>query len=163
MGRVFPEQWERFRDRVPSTARDGNLASAYAQLLTNPDPAVHEPAAAAWCEWEDTHVGTAPGYQHDERYDDPRFRLCFARLVTHYWAHAGFLENGQLFRDAHRLTGIPVVMIHGRLDVSSPLDVPWELAKVLPQAELIVIGDEGHTGGEAMSAATVAATDRFAR
>jgi proline iminopeptidase len=162
MARVFPRQWEAFRDAVPAADRDGNLAAAYAKLLQNPDPRVHEPAAAAWCAWEDTHVGTYPGHQPDPRYDDPRFRLAFARLVTHYWANAAFLENGHIFRYAHRLEGIPVVMLHGQLDISGPVDIPWELAKVLPDATLIVIGDEGHAGGVTMYDEVVTATDRFA-
>ena len=114
MGRVFPEQWERFRDVVASSERDGNLAAAYARLLQDPDPAVHEPAAKAWCEWEDTHVATYAGHQPSPRYEDPRFRLCFARLVTHYWSNAAFLDDDQLFRDADRIADIPVLMVHGR-------------------------------------------------
>jgi proline iminopeptidase len=117
----------------------------------------------AWCAWEDTHVATVPGYVPDERYEDPRFRLCFARLVTHYWSNAGFLEDGALLRDAHRLAGIPVVMVHGQLDISGPLDIPWHLAKAIPGAELVVIGDEGHGGATSSYDAIVAATDRFAR
>jgi proline iminopeptidase len=163
MGRVFPEQWHAFRDAVPQEARDGDLAAAYARLLQDPDPAIHEPAAAAWCAWEDTHVATTPGYTPDPRYEDPRFRLCFARLVTHYWSNAAFLEEGALLRHADRLTGIPVVMVHGQLDISGPLDVPWALAKALPDAELTVIRDEGHGGGQSMMDVIVAATDRFAR
>jgi proline iminopeptidase len=163
MGRVFPEQWERFRDGVRTDDRDGDLAAAYARLLESPDPEVHERAATRWCEWEDTHVATYPGYEHETRYDDPRFRLCFARLVTHYWSSAGFLENGQLFRNAHRLAGIPILMVHGQLDISGPLDTAWELNKVLPDAELVVIGDEGHGGGDSMLGAIIAATDRLAR
>jgi proline iminopeptidase len=163
MGRVFPQQWERFRDAVPPDRRDGELSAAYARLLQDPDPAVHEPAAAAWCAWEDTHVATVPGYQPDPRYEDPRFRLCFARLVTHYWSNAAFLEDGALLRDAHRLAGIPIVMVNGQLDISGPLETAWALAKVLPDAELVVIGDEGHGGAGGTFDAVVAATDRFAR
>jgi proline iminopeptidase len=163
MGRVFPEQWHAFRDAVPPSERDGDLASAYARLLQNPDPAIHEPAAAAWCAWEDTHVATAPGYTPDPRYEDARFRLCFARLVTHYWSNRAFLDDGALLHHADRLAGIPVVMVHGQLDISGPLDVPWTLANVIPDAELVVIGDEGHGGGQTMTDAVIAATDRFAR
>jgi proline iminopeptidase len=163
MGRVFPEQWERFLDAVPQADRDGDLAAAYARLLQNPDPAIHEPAAAAWCAWEDTHVATVPGYRPDPRYEDPRFRLCFARLVTHYWSNAAFLEPGALLRDAHRLTGIPIVMVNGQLDISGPLDTAWSLARAIPTAELVVIGDEGHGGAQSTFDAIVAATDRFAR
>ncbi len=162
MGRVFPRQWEQFRDGVGPEDRDGNLAAAYARLLQNPDPAVHEPAALAWCEWEDTHVATYAGHQPSPRYDDPRFRLCFARLVTHYWSNAAFVEDDALFRNADRLGDIPVVMVHGQLDISGPLDIPWRLAKVLPNAELVVIDDEGHGGGKAMFDVIAAATDRFA-
>jgi proline iminopeptidase len=40
--------------------------------------------------------------------------LRFARLVTHYWRHAAFLEESQLLRDATKLNGIPGVLIHVR-------------------------------------------------
>ncbi|HVE18249.1 MAG TPA: alpha/beta fold hydrolase, partial [Ilumatobacteraceae bacterium] len=162
MGRVFPAQWERFRDVVAPSERDGNLAAAYARLLQDPDPAVHEPAARAWCDWEDTHIATYAGHQPSPRYEDPRFRLCFARLVTHYWSNAAFMDDDQLFRDADRIANIPILMVHGRLDISGPTAVPWRLSKVLPRSELVVIGDEGHNGGASMSDVIVARTDRLA-
>lgn len=163
MGRVFPEEWARFRDGVPPSDRDGNLAAAYARLLQDPDPSVHEPAAQRWCEWEDTHVATHPGYVRDDRYDDARFRLAFARLVTHYWSNAAFLDDGALVRDADRLAGIPAVLVHGRLDISGPPDVAWHLVQRWPAAELALVGDAGHgASNEAVEAAIVAATTRFA-
>jgi proline iminopeptidase len=132
-------------------------------LLQSRDPAIHEPAAAAWCAWEDTHVATVPGHTPDPRFEDARFRLCFARLVTHYWSNAGFLDDGALLRDANRLAGIPVVMVHGQLDISGPVDVPWTLAKAIPDAELVVISDEGHGGARSMFDAIIATLDRLAR
>lgn len=162
MGRVFPRQWEQFRDGVPAGERDGNLTAAYARLLVDPDPEIHEPAARAWCAWEDTHVATYAGHQHDPRYDDPRFRLCFARLVTHYWSNAAFLDDGELMGNTERLAGIPLVMVNGQLDISGPLDVAWQLSKLLPDAELVIIDDEGHGGGDSMLDVIVTATDRFA-
>ncbi|RPI08451.1 MAG: prolyl aminopeptidase [Actinobacteria bacterium] len=163
MGRVFPAEWARFRDGVPPAERDGNLAAAYARLLQDPDPAVHGPAAVRWCEWEDTHVATHPGHVHDDRYDDPRFRLAFARLVTHYWSNAAFLDDGVLMRDAGRLDRIPGVLVHGRLDISGPPDIAWQLAERWPTAELVLIGDAGHgASDDAVQAAIIAATNRFA-
>ena len=161
MGRVFPEQWERFCEGVAPSDRDGNLAAAYSRLLQNPDPAVHEPAAKAWCEWEDIHIATHAGHQPSARYEDPRFRLCFARLVTHYWANAAFMDEDQLERDADRMADIPVFMVHGRLDISAPTSVPWRLSKALPRSELVVISDEGHTGGTSTFELIVARTDRL--
>jgi proline iminopeptidase len=162
VGRVFPAEWARFRDGVPERERDGSLVDAYSRLLHDPDPSVHAKAARDWCEWEDAHVRTRAAQPRNRRYDDPRFRLCFARLVTHYWRHAAWLEEGALLRGVERLSGIPAVLVHGRLDVSSPLDVPWSLARAWPGSELVVVDGEGHMGGPAMTDAVVAATDRFA-
>src|SRR6476661_2237879 len=39
MGRVFPREWERFRDGVPAAERDGDLSAAYSRLLHDPDAA----------------------------------------------------------------------------------------------------------------------------
>ena len=66
--------------------------------------------------------------------------------------------------DAGRLADIPAVLIHGRIDRSSPMDIPWHLAQRWPRSELVIIDNAGHgTSEPAMAAAVVAATDRFAR
>ena len=131
--------------------------------LEDPDPAVRERAARDWCRWEDTHIAVRPT-PADPAYQDPVYRLAFARLVTHYWRHAAFLEDGALLAGAGRLAGIPGVLVHGRLDVSSPLDIAWELALAWPDAELVVLDEAGHSAGDpGMTEAVVAATDRLAR
>ena len=163
MGRIFPAQWARFRDGVPAVERDGSLVEAYSRLLHDPDPAVREKAAADWCAWEATHVALRGDHRPDPRYDDPLFRMAFARLVTHYWRHAAWLEDGILLREAGRLAGIPGVLVHGRLDVSSPPDIAWELAQAWRDGELVLVDEAGHGSGEpGMTEALVTATNRFA-
>jgi proline iminopeptidase len=95
-------------------------------------------------------------------FEDPRERLAFARLVTHYWRHACFLDDGQLLRDATRLAGIRGVLVHGRLDLSSPLDVPWQLHRRWPGSDLVVVDEGRHSGGHGMRETLRAATDRVA-
>jgi proline iminopeptidase len=108
VGQFFPEAWERFRDGVPEDLRDGDLVAAYYQLMQDPSLAVREQAARRWCEWEDTVVKLSPDDPPNPRYDDRRFRMAFTRIVTHYFHHGGWLEDGVLLRDADRLAGIPV-------------------------------------------------------
>jgi proline iminopeptidase len=162
MGRFVPEAWERFRDGVPERDRYGDLADAYARLLASADPSVREQAAIDWCTWEDTHVAVLDDSLSPQPFVDARERFAFARLVTHYWRHACFLDDGQLLRDAPRLDGIPGSLVHGRLDLSSPVDVPWQLHRRWPGSELVIVDEGRHSGGHGMSQALRAATDRHA-
>jgi proline iminopeptidase len=162
-GRFFPEQWERFRDAVPPALRCERLVDAYASLLADPDPAVRDQAARDWCAWEDAHVAVTPGHRPNPRYEDPAFRMTFTRLVTHYWRHAAWIPEGRLIREASRLAGIPGVLLHGRLDVSSPPDVAWALARSWHGSVLTILDDGGHgLGHERAVDVIVTATDRFA-
>ena len=158
MRRVFPREWDAFAAEVPEDERTGDLAAAYAHLLASPDPAVTERAARAWCAWEDAHVSLASGPY--PRFADPVFRQVFARLVTHYWAHGCFLDDRPVLAAMDRIADIPAVLIHGRLDVSGPLDTAWDLHRAWPASRLVVCDDDGH-GGEGMSAALVEALDGF--
>lgn len=160
VGRIFPEPWSRFADAVPERLRHLPLVDAYAELLADADPAVRDAAAAAWCAWEDAHVSLTPGHARSPRFADPAFRLGFARLVTHYWRHGAFLDEDQLVRDAHRLDGIPGVLIHGRYDVSSPLETAWRLSRRWSTSTLEVLGDAGH-GGASVADAVVDALVRL--
>ncbi len=162
VGRIFPREWDRFAAAVPAALRDLPLVDAYATMLFDPDPAVREHAARQWCAWEDAHISLAPGHAPSQRYEDPQFRLRFARLVTHYWRNLAFLEDGQLLRDAPLLDGIPGVLVHGRYDVSSPLDIAWRLSRSWTTSQLHVIDDSGHGGNDRFTAVMTGALGRFA-
>jgi len=160
MGRVFPGQWDQFLHLVPESDRGSDLAAAYAALLANPDPALRDAAASAWCAWEDTHVSLMPSWAPNPRYQDPAFRQVFARLVTHYWSHGCFLSEDQIMGNVSRLHDIPAVLIHGRYDISGPLDTAWALHRSWPTSQLVVVDDAGHGGGSFPERIT-AALDTF--
>ena len=156
VGCMFPQQWERFAGHIPPSLKGERIVDAYAELLFDDDPSVCATAAAEWCVWEDAHVSLAPGSMPNPRFADPEFRLRFARFVTHYWRHAAFLEDEQLLRNAALLNGIPGVLIHGRYDISSPLETAWRLHKAWATSELRVLDDAGHGRGS-MPARVIAA------
>ena len=161
VGKFFPAEWARFRQGVPPADRDGDLVDAYARLLADPDAKVREQAARDWCDWEEAIVSLESGGVPNPRYADARFRMGFARTVTHYFWHAAWLDEDQLLRDAYKLAGIPGVLIHGRLDLGGPLVTAWELAQAWPGSELVVLDTAGHT--TQLGDHVVTATDRFAR
>jgi proline iminopeptidase len=150
-GRFFPAQWQKFRDHIPPDRRKQRLVEAYSDLLMDPDPAVSAAAALAWCRWEQAHVATMSAATPDPRFADERFRLGFARQVTHCWRNNSWLASDEIIANAHRLRGIRGWLIHGRLDISSPLDASWRLHQAWPGSELIIVDGEGH-GGDTMRA-----------
>lgn len=158
VGRIFPAAWERFAGAVPERLRHLRLVDAYATMLADPDAERRAHAAREWCRWEDAHVSLTPGHAPNPRFEDPDFRLRFSRLVTHYWRHSAFLEEEQLIRDAAVLDGIPGAMIHGRFDVSSPLETPWMLSKRWETGRLRILDDAGH-GGEPLIDAVLEGLD----
>ncbi|BDY27619.1 prolyl aminopeptidase [Mycolicibacterium mageritense] len=162
VGRLFPAEWARFRAGAPEADRDGSLVDAYARLLADDDPAVREKAALDWCEWEDSHVNLGPEPRRRLVAATPEFRMCFARLVTHYWRHAAWRAEGELLSGVAEIAHIPAVLIHGRLDVSGPPDIAWQLAQRWPAAQLHIVPGMGHESGGAMGALGVEALDTFA-
>ena len=158
LGRYFPDEWGRFRDHLPPEDRGGDLAAGYARLLASPDPAVHMAAAEAWCRWEDV-LAPGPGRFVDE---PPTYRLAFARLVTHYWSHGSWLEDGEVLRNAALLAAIPGVLVQGTLDLGNLIGTPWTLAAAWPGVELRMVDAAHETRSAAMIDGLVEATDRFA-
>ncbi len=160
VARFFPAEWEQFRAGVPEADRNGDLVSAYARLMENADPDVRARAAADWLDWEDAVISQEPkGRPKAYSSRPPDAQLAFVRICSHYFSNGAWLEEGVLLRDVHRLAGIPGVLIHGRLDLGSPLGTAWELARAWPDARLVVIDDSGHTGSDAMRSEILGALD----
>ncbi|MET9835141.1 prolyl aminopeptidase [Streptomyces sp. NPDC006385] len=163
LGRIFPEAFERFVGELPAGERDGDLAAAYNRLLQLPDPELRERAARAWTDWETATIPAPP--RSVERFEDPVFRMGFARTVTHYWGNDHFLEeDGAVLRGAHLLKGIPGTLVQGSLDFGNLLGVVWRLHHAWPGSELVIVDDAGHgPGTQGMTEALIAATDKYAR
>jgi len=161
LARLFPEEWERLRGALPVAERDGDIVEAYHRLLSDPDPPVRRRAAEAWCMWESATPAWPPRTGLAERFIDPEYAVAFARIVTHYVRHNAWLEDGTLLRDAAALADIPGILVNGRFDFQAPLANAWELRRVWPRAELVVVADAGHTPGESLGRELVRATDRF--
>ena len=161
---LFPEQWERLRAAVPVAERDGDLVEAYHRLLNDPDPTVRRRAAEAWCMWESATPAWPPTTGLAERFANPIFAMAFARIVTHYVRHNAWLEDGRLLRDAGLLGDIPGIMVNGRFDLQAPIANAWELKRVWPRAELVIVEDAGHAANHpGLTQELIRATDQFVR
>ncbi|MAQ16573.1 MAG: prolyl aminopeptidase [Sandaracinus sp.] len=159
--RFFPDAWESFLAPIPEDERD-DLVSAYHRRLTSDDESVRLEAARAWSVWEGSTSRLRVDPALVARTAQPHFAEAFARIECHYFVNGGFMEDGQLLRDVHRLRAIPGVIVQGRYDVICPPKSAWELHRAWPEAELNFVPDAGHSALEEGTAARlVAATDRF--
>jgi proline iminopeptidase len=151
--RVFPDAWERFRDHV----KTDDVIPAYAHLMNDPSFDVRLQAARAWGAWEDAALG----------FEDPQASVysnvpdtdlvAMVRICAHYALHGAWLEEGALIRDAGKLAGIPGVLIHGRRDLTCPIDTAYDLARAWPGAKLVDLPSSGHLRSDEKRAALIEA------
>ena len=159
---LFPDEWEHFV--APVAAQDRHdLMGAYHRILTGPDELARMNAAVAWSHWEGRTITLLPDPAITASHDDAHFALAFARIENHYFVNHGFFDEGQLLRDAHKLHGIPGVIVQGRYDACTPAKTAWELHRAWPQAEFHLIPDAGHAYKEpGILDRLIRATDAFA-
>lgn len=159
---IFPDKWERFQAPIPPDER-GDMIAAYHKRLTGNDKAAQIEAAKAWTLWEGETITLLPNPEFSASYSDGHFALAFARLENHFFVHNCWMDDGQLLRDAHRLHGIPGVIVHGRYDMPCPAKYAYSLHKAWPDADFHLIEGAGHAWTEpGILDRLVRATDRFA-
>ncbi len=159
---MFPDKWERFIAPIPENERHEMMA-AYRRRLTGTNREEQLRCAVAWSTWEGETITLLPNPDYSDHFYDPEFALAFARIENHFFVHAGWLEEGQLLRDAYKLKDIPGVIIHGRYDMPCPAKYAWQLHKAWPKADFHLIEGAGHAYLEpGILDQLIRATDRFA-
>ena len=159
---IFPDRFEAYLAPIPAAER-GDLLRAYYRRLTSEAEAERLSAARAWSVWEGTTVKLLPDAKVIADFEDPHRALALARIECHYFVHNAFFEgDNHLIERAGAIRRIPGVIVQGRYDVVCPTMSAWDLHKVWPEAELVIVPDAGHHASEpGIADALVRATDRF--
>jgi proline iminopeptidase len=161
MGTFFPETWRNFVEHLPQAER-GDLLASYFRRLTDPDPAVHLPAARAWSIYEGACSTLLPSPETVAAFGEDRMALGLARIEAHYFTHDIFLPENSLLDGVGRQAGIPSVIVQGRYDMVCPIATADELHAAWPEADYQVVPDAGHSALEpGIRRALVAATEKF--
>lgn len=159
---MFPDKWERFIAPIPTEERH-EMMLAYNRRLTHEDKAVRLAAAKAWSTWEGQTITLLPEPSTSDHFEEDEFAHAFARIENHFFVNAGWLEEGQLIRDAFKLKDIPGVIVQGRYDMPCPAKYAWALHKAWPKADFHLIEGAGHAYSEpGILDQLIRATDRFA-
>jgi proline iminopeptidase len=159
---MFPDKWERFIAPIPPEERH-EMMHAYHRRLTHEDRTVRLQAAQAWSIWEGETITLLPEPSTSDKFEEPEFAYAFARIENHFFVNSGWMDEGQLIRDAGRLKDIPGVIVHGRYDMPCPAKYAWQLHKAWPKAEFHLIEGAGHAYSEpGILDQLIRATDKFA-
>ena len=140
---LFPDRWEQFLAPIPEGER-GDLMTAYHRRLTGDDQAVQLECAKAWSGWEGATITLLPDQSTFAVHTGDRFAIAIARIENHYMVNRGWMEEGQLIRDAAKIRHIPAAIVQGRYDVCTPPATAWDLHRAWPEAEFHLIPDAGH-------------------
>jgi len=159
---IFPDVWEEYVKIIPRSER-ANLLEAYYRRLTSEDENVRLEAARAWSVWEASTSKLIPDQNLIDVFNEPHKALSLARIEAHYFMNNAFFETeNYLLENVGKIRHIPTVIVQGRYDVVCPMMSAWDLHRAWPEAELIVVGDAGHSMAEkGIASALVETTDRF--
>jgi proline iminopeptidase len=158
---VFPDTHANFVNFLPPTER-GDVLGGYLRRLTDPEPAVHMPAARAWSVYEGSCSTLLPSPDTVASFAQDRTALGLARIEAHYFAHDLFLPPEGLLDRMDRLAGVPAEIVQGRYDMICPAATAFDLAAAWPDARLTIVPDAGHSALEpGIRRALVAAVERF--
>jgi proline iminopeptidase len=138
---VFPDTWSKFLEPLPPSVRTKGykeIMKTYQQLLTNPK--TQKAAVKGWWNWESSVSFLIP------KPDDtpPNQATSLALLENHYFRHNGWLQPQQLIKNAYRLKGIPMTIVHGRYDMVCPVRSAWRLHIAVPDSKLVIVPNAGH-------------------
>lgn len=160
---VYPEAWRAFSGFLPPDER-GDLLDSYYRRLTDPDPAIHMPAARAWSVYEGACSTLLPSPETITAFGEDRMALGLARIEAHYFKHDIFLPENSLLANVDRIRRIPATIVQGRYDMVCPAVTADDLTRAWPEAEYVVVPDAGHSAMEpGIRAALVAAMERLKR
>jgi proline iminopeptidase len=158
---IFPDAHAAFAGFLPEEER-GDILGGYLARLTNPDPAVHLPAARAWSIYEGSCSTLLPSPETVTSFAQDRTALGLARIEAYYFAHGLFLPPEGLLGNMHRISRVPAEIVQGRYDMICPARTAFELAAAWPAARLSIVPDAGHSALEpGIRRALVAAVERF--
>lgn len=160
---THPAAWARRQALVARARIEGDAIEVYSQLLASNDRRVREEAAHEWCLWESATSQWPPSSELAPRFRDPAYAVCFARLVTHYVRHDGWVGDGRIMAGIEKLEAIPAVLISGERDAQAPTEIAAEVHNRWPRSDLVVVDNAGHSANNrGIEREIVRATDRFA-
>jgi proline iminopeptidase len=147
VGRYFPETYEKLLSVLPEPSRQPLPAYLF-RLIQEGSQADKAKYSRAWAKYEGKISGLEVPDTVIKNWIENSNPYAFSLFENFYMTNGCFLEEGQLFKNAEKISHIPTIIINGRYDVICPPVTAYRLHKLLPKSKLIIAEGAGHWMGE---------------
>jgi proline iminopeptidase len=138
-----------------SLSQRQSVLSTLTDMLLNGTPDQRADAARRWSAYEDAVMGVMLGSSTLPAYRDPDHAIAKYKVQSHYLSQGCFTSERTVFRNARKLKGILVILIHGTHDLVCPPENAIRLMRFLPHAELRWVAKGTHTPSDPLIAAAL--------
>lgn len=145
---IYPDEWEKYIEPIPEGERD-DLVKAHYKRLTGDNYETQLKSAKAWSKWEGATSKLIQDPELINHFNNPESAIAFAKIECHYFINNIFLEgNNYIIDNVDKIKHIPTKIVHGRYDIVCPVKNAWDLHKAMPESELKIIPNAGHSISE---------------
>ncbi len=149
VGTFFPEAYKRLLSVLPDSVTALSPQVLF-ELVKTDDWEQRKKYSVAWIDYEAT-IATieATTESFGDRWDTSEVMryivFSLALLENYYMANNCFLEEGELLENAHRLAGIPTIIVNGRYDMICPPINAYRVHRSIPGSKLVIAEMAGHS------------------
>ena len=146
VSRVFPDVFEDFIKLLPEDKRDNPLQGYY-ELFESEDRNMRLKALDLWTRLEKrvASLVVTLGALNKEM-ANPDFVLAHSLLENHYFKHNGFIDGNKMLENLSKIIGDKTIhLVQGRYDMVCLFKTAWEVHQSLPNSQIHIIEDAGHT------------------
>ena len=134
--------WEALQSHVPPHSGESILAFGYRVFCLEQDVQQQVQLAQAWMAYEAAmNVYPAPAPTLGLTGND--MLLARYRIQSHYLWHRCFVSQN-ILAHSHRLSEIPLTLVHGDEDALCPFENSLEIQRAVPQTKLVRVAGGGH-------------------
>jgi len=160
--KIYPDYWQEFLSIFSEKEKNNLLDSMYSHIFSD-NRKIQIKAAKAWSLWAGrvvTHCLEGE-YNLDEDEDEEKL-INDVKIEIHYAKNKYFVDENQIISNIKKIKDIPIIIIHGKNDITCVPESSRLLHKVLPNSKLILVPDAGHLAGEpAITDALIDSTDNM--
>jgi proline iminopeptidase len=148
--KFFPVEYSHFVSALPEPNKIPTADYIF-EVLNQSDEKTKEKIVNAWMNYESkTNMLEAPEGLLEDILSSSSHKDLIAtlKIQLHYVNNHFFMKDGQIMRDADKISQIPAILVNGRYDMYCPPTTAYRLHKMLQKSKLVIVENAGHWMGE---------------